>query len=220
MAKKIIYKKQYIGHSEVDEIRKYFDEINDSPYDSRGPHDTKKNALGWQGCWDRQLHLEKIDNPIHTLISKLKNDFGDFVIYESSIRYFCAPFLPHSDIRDSAWLKQARQQNLSCGFVFLIPLWWQEHYQPGTAFYSSPAKLEEPLYVDMLEILPKFSEDSETRNFSIRQICHWQSPGDLIAWENFQFHGSCGHGIFSYDRKKWIKEFISIETWKYGSRYK
>jgi len=216
MDKKLFYKNQYISSDKVDTIKKYFNEIGDSPYDSRGPYDTKKNSLGWQGCWDRNLHLEKQDNPVHDVIKKLKKDFGDFTIFECSIRYLCAPFLPHSDIRNSDWLKEMKQQNKKEGWVFLIPLWWKENYNPGTAFFNCPNRLTDPLYEDFADILPKYALEHqiETRNFGVREIIQWKSPGDLIAWENFQFHSSCGMYGGKYDRKKWIKEFISIETWQ------
>jgi hypothetical protein len=213
--KKIIHKNNYISLDLVNEIKEYFDKINDSLFASRGPKSHQKTKLGWQGCWDRNLHYEKLDNPIHRVISKLKEDFGDFEIVESSIRYLSAPFLPHSDIRSSTWLNEHRNNGYKEGFVYLIPLWWKDGYIPGTAFFNNPANIDEPLYSDMLDILPNYSTEyeDEGRNFSVRKIIKWKSPGDLIAWENFQWHSSCSYGDITYNKNTWAKEFISIETW-------
>jgi hypothetical protein len=214
MPKQIIYKRNYLSLDLVEEIREYFYRINDSLYASRGPYDHVKSKLGWQGCWDRQLHYERDDNPIHRLIAKLKDDFGDFEIYESSIRYLSAPFLPHSDIRNIDWLKQYKINGYTTGFIFMIPLSWKENYSPGTAFFNSPANVDEPLYSEMLDILPSYSDEfvAESRNFSVKEIVKWESPGDLVAWENFQWHCSCQFGNAKYKRDDWLKEFISIET--------
>jgi hypothetical protein len=213
--KKIIYKNNYIPLELVSEIREYFDNINDSLLASRGPKTSTKLKLGWYGCWDRNLHYEKLDNPIHRVVSKLKEDFGDFEITESSIRYLSAPFMPHSDIRSVDWLNEYRNKGWKEGIVYLIPLWWKDGYTPGTAFFNNPANIDEPLYSDMLDILPEYSEEfkEDSRNFSIREIVKWKSPGDLIAWENFQWHSSCHYGDIEYNKDTWAKEFISIETW-------
>lgn len=212
--KKIIHKNNYISLDFVNEIKKYFDKINDSLFASRGPQPHQKTKLGWQGCWDRNLHYEKLDNPIHQIVSKLKEDFGDFEITESSIRYLSSPFLPHSDIRSVAWLSEYRDTGYKEGFTYIIPLWWKDGYTPGTAFFNNPANINEPLYSDMLDILPNYSTEyeDEEKNFSVREIIKWKSPGDLIAWENFQWHASCSYGNITYDREIWAKEFISIET--------
>lgn len=212
--KKIIHKNNYISLDFVNEIKEYFDKINDSPFLSNGPYPQIRTKLGWQGCWDRNLHHEKLDNPIHRVVSKLKEDFGNFEIYESSIRYLSAPFLPHSDIRSIDWLNNSRSKGYKEGFVFLIPLWWKDGHTPGTAFFNSPANLDEPFYSDMLDILPNYSAEhsNESRNFSVRKIIKWESPGDLVAWENFQWHSSCSYGDITYDKTTWAKEFISIET--------
>ena len=216
MQKKIIHKKNYISAEVVERIRLYYDRINDSLLESKGPYPVKRAKLGYQGCWDRNLHYEKIDSPIHQIVSKLKEDFGDFIIQESSIRYLSAPFMPHSDIRGIAGLIKLRESGYQPGFTFLIPLWWKKQYTPGTAFFNSPADINEPLYSDMLDILPNFTEEFEREqmNFSVRKIVKWHSPGDLVAWENFQWHCSCHYGNIEYDKKTWAKEFISIETWK------
>lgn len=214
--KQIVYKKNYISLDLVNEIRHYFDDINDSLMGSNGPYSSEKNKLGYQGCWDRQLHFEKSDNPIHQVIIKLKKDFGDFEYksYKSSIRYLSAPFLPHSDIVSNESLKTLRTNGYKEGHIFIIPLWWKDNYQPVTGFFNSPARLDEPLYVDKLDIFPEYAGpyQEESKNLSVREIIQWQSPGDLIAWENFQWHASGQIGQFQYDRKVWVKEFISIET--------
>jgi len=216
MEKCIAYKPKYITQSDVEKIRNYFNEINDSLLDSRGPYPNERNKLGWQGCWDRQLHYEKLDNPVHDVIDKLKKDFGDFQINDSSIRYLSAPFLPHSDVKSVKWINDQKKSGRREGFIFLIPLWWEENYFPGTAFFNSPPDLSEPLYNEKIDVLPEFSDkfQEDMRNFSVKKIIKWESPGDLIAWENFQYHSSCQFGNFVYDKNKWVKEFISIETYR------
>lgn len=213
--KQIIYKHQYISRSEVDDIRKFIELIGDSLDESIGPRATKKSKLGTEGCWDRQLHLEFKKSPVNKLIQQLRQDFGDFEIYESSVRYLAFPFLPHSDVRSAEWVKEYKLKGYKPGFVFLIPLWWENNYQPGTAFFNSPIEITEELYCDHLDSLPNYSDHykNEMKNYSIRKIVNWQSPGDLIAWENFQFHCSCQFSNTEYSLDRWVKEFISIETW-------
>jgi hypothetical protein len=213
--KQIVYKKNYISLELVNEIREYFNNINDSLLHSNGPRTSEQAKLGWYGCWDRQLHYEKLDNPIHQVIKKLKADFGNFNICDSSIRYLSAPFMPHSDIKNNQWLKEHRDAGDQEGFIFVIALWWKDGYTPGTAFFNNPANLNEPLYTDMLDVLPNYSDQyqEEARNFSVKEILKWESPGDLIAWENFQWHCSCNFGNIEYNRTSWAKEFISFETW-------
>ena len=216
MQKKILHKKNYISIDFVEQIRAYYDKINDSLLASKGPYICDPSKLGYQGCWDRNLHYEKLDSPIHQIVSKLKEEFDDFFIHTSSIRYLSTPFLPHSDIRSIDFLKDMRSNGYSPGFTFLIPLWWKKGYTPGTAFFNSPANIDEPLYADLLDILPNYAEkyENEARNFSVREIAKWESPGDLIAWENFQWHCSCHYGQIEYNKQTWVKEFISIETHK------
>ena len=214
--KNIVYKQNYISLDQVSAIREYFNKINDSLYASAGPFASVKSKLGWQGCWDRQLHFEKADNPIHEIITKLKQDFGEFD-YDSnrcSIRYLSAPFLPHSDIASIKSFKEFRKTGYKEGYIFIIPLWWEKNYRPVTGFFNNPAKLEEPHYSDVLDIFPEYLEtyQEESKNLSVREIIEWQSPGDLIAWENYQWHGSGQIGNFSYNKESWVKEFISIET--------
>lgn len=214
--KKIVYQQKYISGIELDEIREFYHvKINDSIYHSNGPYTQKKHYLGWQGCWDRSLHLEILENPIHKLIHKLKTDFGNFIIDSCSIRYLSSPFLPHTDVINVEWIKKLKQQNYKYGWIFLIPLSIVKGYIPGTAFFNNPPNLDEPLYSEMLDVLPNFSEQhkEEMKNFSVKQIVKWESPGDLIAWENFQWHSSCHFGSVDYHQDKWVKEFISIKTY-------
>jgi len=215
MQKQIIHKKNYLSSELVNEIREYFNNINDSIYHSGGPYAHEKAKIGWQGCWDRNLHYERVDNPIHQVVSKLKEDFGNFIIHQSSLRYLCAPVLPHTDITANEWLVKYRDQGYKKGYIFLIPLWWKEGFTPCTPFFNSPANVDEPLYSDLLDVLPNYSNEyqEEARNFSVREIVTWKSPGDLIAWENFQWHSSGQFGHTEYVKDQWIKEFISIKTW-------
>jgi hypothetical protein len=214
--KKVCYKEQYISDFELSEIRDFYHvKINDSIYHSNGPYTQKNHKLGWQGCWDRSLHLEILDNPIHNLIAKLKDDFDDFIIDSCSVRYLSSPFLPHTDVVNLDWIQNIKQQNCKEGWIFLIPLSFVDGYRPGTAFLTNPPDLSEPLYCEMLDILPNYSEQhqQEMKNFSVRQVIEWKSPGDLIAWENFQWHCSCQFDSTEYHPEKWVKEFISIKTY-------
>jgi hypothetical protein len=214
--KKIVYKSKYLSESDLDEIIDFYHvKINDSIYHSVGPKTSDKNKLGWQGCWDRNLHLEISDNPVHRVIARLKEDFGNFNIDSCSIRYLSAPFLPHTDVISVEWIKKIKRLNYKEGWIFLIPLSFSNGYSGGTAFFNSPPNLNEPLYSEMLDILPEFSDQyvEEMRNFSVKQIVKWESPGDLIAWENYQWHSSCHFENVSYDKETWLKEFICIKTY-------
>ncbi len=208
----IIHKENYISAEQVSAIKHFFDKkIRDKL--SGGPNKADQLEAGLEGCWDRSLHYELKDNPIHEVIDKLIKDFGGFHVHESSIRYMAYPFVPHSDIRNSEWLL-AQRQNFYPGYTFLIPLWWKEDYNPGTAFFSSPPQANQDLYIQQQDILPKFSEQykKQARNFGVKEIVKWKSPGDLIAWKNFQWHCSLSQKDYQYSDTSWCKEFISIET--------
>ncbi len=208
----IIHKENYISKEQVSDIKTFFDKkIRDKL--SGGPYESKQLESGMEGCWDRSLHFEIKENPIHALITSLQKDFGGFHINESSIRYMAYPFVPHSDIRSSEWLQEQRQ-NFYPGYTFLIPIWWKEDYNPGTAFFSSPPENDEQLYIEQQDVLPKFSEQhkKQARNFGVKQIVKWKNTGDLIAWKNFQWHCSLSQANYTYSDKTWCKEFISIET--------
>jgi hypothetical protein len=215
MSKQIVHIKNYISNESVQNIRNFFNNINDSLSESQGPRVNKKNKLGFNGCWDRQLHYEIKDNPIHELVDKLKKDFGNFEIYASSIRYLAGPFLPHTDIESVEKIKQIKDAGLKPGFIFLIPLWWNESHTPGTAFFDCPPEIDKPLYCEMLDILPNFSDEyvEESRNFSVKKIVMWENPGDLVAWENWQWHSSCHSRKPEYALDAWTKEFLNFKTW-------
>lgn len=211
--KNIIHTPAYIPQEKIQEIKHYYDEVVNDSF-SNGPKSNPKLKKQMQGCWDRPLRLENRDNPVHQLLEKLRNDFGNFEIHCSSIRYQAYPFGPHSDIRDSQWLKDYRYK-FNRGYTFLIPLWWQKNYTAGTGFFSCPPADDEPLYEDCYDLLPQHAESERKmieKNFSVKKIVKWQQPGDLIAWMNFQWHCSLGPDDVTYSDKKWVKEFISIET--------
>lgn len=209
----ILYKPNYVPYDEIVKIKHFYDKIINDSF-SNGPKENLNLENGMQGCWDRPLRLERSDNPIISVINNLHKEFGAFEIHEASIRYMAFPFGPHTDIRNTAWLK-AYRKNYDRGYTFLIPLSWKEGYQPGTAFFSCPPDDAEPLYEECLEWLPKYSEKGKIieRNFSVKQIIKWQQPGDLVVWKNFQWHCSLSPQGYVYDSKKWVKEFISIETY-------
>jgi hypothetical protein len=203
----IVFKKKYIDLDSIQSIKKFFDVTINDKLDTQ-----LKNFVPGKGmCWDRPLRFEIKKNPIHNIVDKLKKDFGKFNIHTCSIRYMASPFLPHNDIRNSEWLLN-QKINYNPGYTFLIPLWWAKNYKPGTAFLSSPAKNEQQLYIEQQDILPKFDNDKDAKNFGIKQVVKWESPGDLIAWKNFQWHCSLTQKNYPYNGETWCKEFISIET--------
>jgi hypothetical protein len=203
----IVFKKKYIDFDSITYIKKFFDVTINDKLDV----ESKVYVPGKGMCWDRPLRFDIKKNPIHSVIEKLKRDFGFFHIHTSSIRYMASPFLPHSDIRNSEWLLDQRKK-FDPGYTFLIPLWWAENYKPGTAFFSSPAENKQELYIEHKNILPEFEKDKDARNFGVKQIIKWESPGDLIAWKNYQWHCSLTQKNYPYNGETWCKEFISIET--------
>jgi len=208
----IVYKEKYIDLSEIKTLRSFYSKKLKDRF-SGGPFKTDKNKFGFEGCWDRPLHLEIKFNPVHRIIKKLQQDFGPFEIHISSIRYLSFPFIPHTDIKSSDWLLEQRKK-YKPGYTFLIPLWWHKKNKPGTAFFSSPPEPEQKLYNEKSSILPKFGAGYEnwSRNLGIKKIIYWQNYGDLIAWKSFQWHCSLTQPNFYYSDKRWCKEFISIET--------
>lgn len=209
----IIHKTDYVSLDDVKKIRRFYNAVIDDSF-SGGPYSTEILKNGIAGCWDRPLRLDRGDNPLLPVIEKLHEEFGAFEIHTASVRYMAFPFGPHTDIRDTEWLKKYRKDH-DRGYTFLIPLSWKKEYQPGTAFFSCPPDDAEPLYEECLEWLPEHSATGKSieKNFSVKQIIKWQQPGELVAWKNFQWHCSLSPAGYVYDSKNWVKEFISIETY-------
>lgn len=208
----IIHKISYVSHEEVKKIKHFYDiTINDKF--SNGPKKNIKVEGVSEGCWDRPLRLDNNNNPLITVINKLHKDFGNFEIHTASVRYLAFPFAPHTDIRDTSWYQNYRKK-YSRGYTFIIPLWWNHDYQAGTAFFSCPPEDDQPLYEEYNDCLTQYSDVGKVagKNFGVKKIIQWQSPGDLIAWKNFQWHCSLSPRGYSYNLEKWVKEFISIET--------
>ena len=207
----VYYQESYISIEHAKKIKNYFDvTINDNF--SNGPKPQNKFTHNFTGCQDRPLRLENSDNPLHVVIDKLKQDFGDFYLHTGSIRYMNYPFGPHTDIRTQEWLLEQRK-NYNDGHIFIIPLWWEKNYTAGTAFFSSPPSQNEPLYIEHQSILPQAVDDREIRNFSVKRLLYWKNPGDLIVWKNYTWHSSFAPNGYNYSHDKFCKEFISIETW-------
>ena len=208
----IIHKIDYVSLDDITKIRRFYNFVVGDAF-SGGPYSSEHLKNGMSGCWDRPLRLENNDNPLLPVMDKLHKEFGDFKIHTASVRYMAYPFGPHSDIRDTKWLQEYRK-NYNGGYTFLIPLAWKKNYQPGTAFFSSPPDDNDPLYAECSEWLPEHHEKSKIeRNFGVKKLIKWQQPGDLVAWKNFQWHCSLSPEGYVYDPKKWVKEFISIETY-------
>jgi hypothetical protein len=208
----IIYKEKYLHNDLVDKINKFYKDIDDQL--SGGPKiydNDNSSSLMKEGAWDIPLRLEIPANPIHQVIDKLKNDFGDIFIHTSSIRHLGYPFTPHTDIRSSDWIIEHRK-NFDSGYTFLIPLWWENDYRPGTAFFSSPPADGEPMYVERQHQLPQFKRKSVAKNFSIKKLVPWKHTGDLVCWKNYIYHCSMTDQDFVYSDDRHCKSFISIET--------
>jgi hypothetical protein len=197
----------------LDKIKEFYKDLNDKL--SGGPSELggEFKSIEKEGCWDLPLRLELDDNPLHILLEMLKKSFGEFIIHDSSIRYLAYPFTPHTDIRSSEWLLENRKK-YNTGHTMIIPFAWEEGYNPGTAFFSSPPKDGEPLYVEKQDVLPKLQNPGYAKHFSVKKIFHWKNPGDLLIWENYKFHCSTHDPAWQYTDDKHCKEFISIETFR------
>ena len=211
---------QYIeNYYDITKIKNYFfDEVKDTY--SGGPKSSKFSAYGMHGCWDIPLRLENKNNPIHDLIHKIQNDFGHFKIIpeNASIRLMGYPFVVHDDLGSNYNLwnflksKGAKEYR-----TYLIPLSWEQPQEPGTAFFSSPPRLDEPLYKERLDILPHYNDKSqdEQAKYSIQAIYKWRNPGDLVTWINFQHHCTLDSHTYPYSANldKIAKSFISLRTY-------
>ena len=229
--KKVVYKESYLSQDEVDIINMYYETMDFGYGVSRGPYENKFLELGWQGCYDTSSHLDKPHNPVKPiLVERLKKDFGDLIIWRCSIRHFFAPFDVHDDYpRTEKHYEHMAKANITekmKGFSFLVPLWWEKGYKPGTAFFNSPPEKDEPLYEDCQDILPKYSahyykrrnkmshhlaEDVPKGPYSVREIIHWKNVGDLIGWENYVLHSSTHTPNWKYSRDKEIKRFLYMD---------
>ena len=207
------------SYYDVTEINDYFfNKIKDDL--SGGPKKSKSSAYGVVGCWDIPLRLENDDNPIHQLIKKLEDDFGDFTIMtmESSIRLMSHPFTVHSDLSSTyALLNYIRSVGAKTYKTFLIPLSWEQPSTPGTAFFNSPPRLDEPLYKEKLDILPHYSEETQDEmvRYSVAAIYKWKNPGDLVAWDDFVYHSTLDSHNYQYslEPKNIAKKFISLRVY-------
>jgi len=207
----VIHQPGFISTDQANELRYYYNEIV-ADWFSGQPYKQPKWQHGMSGCLDRPLRLERKDNPLHSVIEKLKSNFGTFTFYEGSIRYMHYPFGPHTELSEQQSLLEQRKKYKNQGAIFMIPLWWEENLNAGTVFFSNPPQQHEPLYIEHQDILPIPVEDSTVRNFSVRKIAEWHLPGDLIAWKNYVWHSSTFNHNYTYSDEKFCKEFISIEV--------
>jgi len=58
-------------------------------------------------------------------------------------------------------------------------------------------------------------KESRNKNYGVKRLVPWKHPGDLVAWMNYQYHGSLMSKDYPYNDNEWCKEFISIETLRY-----
>ena len=213
--KDIAYKEKYIDDELLKRIKDFLKETNDTlhgkPYEATGDG---ASHLKKEGCADIPLRLDYPNNPINEVIEKLKKDTGDFFIHESSIRYLYYPYTAHSDVRSSEVMIENKKKYRH-GYTFLIPLSWKSGYVPGTAFFDSPPKEGQDLYIEHQAMLPKFQNERMARNFGIEQLITWKNPGDLIMWMNYRWHCTMNGGSWVYNEEEWCKEFISLETYKF-----
>lgn len=218
MGKRTSYVKQFISTEEIASIRGFYEKMDPAP--SGGPWKSSTVRLGHEGAWDRSLHLDKPGlNPGKMIVDRLQRRFGLFDVYTSSIRYLAAPFAPHSDVISAEWLLKKRATGLLPGWKFLIPLAWIDGYNPKTYIFSSPPEHNEKLYSEYQHDLPYTVNDLDgsdrSKNFSIKTILEWKDPGDLLAWQDFQWHCSSDPDGMKYNLTDWrsaCKEFISVET--------
>ena len=218
MGKRTSYVKQFISTEEIAAIRGFYEKMDPAP--SGGPWKSSTVRLGHEGAWDRSLHLDKPGFiPGKMIVDRLQRQFGDFDVYTSSIRYLAAPFAPHSDVISAEWLLKKRATGLLPGWKFLIPLAWIDGYNPKTYIFSSPPEHNEKLYSEYQHDLPYTVNDLDgsdrSKNFSIKTILEWKDPGDLLAWQDFQWHCSSDPDGMKYNLTDWrsaCKEFISVET--------
>jgi hypothetical protein len=214
MEKRTSYVKQFISTEEIASIRGFYEKMDPAP--SGGPWKSSTVRLGHEGAWDRSLHLDKPGFiPGKMIVDRLQRQFGNFDVYTSSIRYLAAPFAPHSDVISADWLLKKRATGLLPGWKFLIPLAWIDGYNPKTYIFSSPPKNNEKLYSEYQHDLPYITNEQDSKNFSIKTILEWEDPGDLLAWEDFQWHCSSNPDGMEYNLTDWrsaCKEFISVET--------
>ena len=77
----IVFQKDYF---DTNRINAYFaDETANG-----GPRKFTNTQLGYQGCSDINLRLDRPDSPIHSLIRKLETDFGKFLLFVYQTWYF------------------------------------------------------------------------------------------------------------------------------------
>jgi len=164
---------------------------------------------GWYGALNKSLYLEDPKNPIHYIIEKLKAYFGNFELQDGScLKYIIFPLMPHTDITIKKEGQEWQQD-----FAFLIPLFWKKNYKAGTIFLNTPKIQGEQNYRDV-DICPKFAAHMDEKNdeFSVKQICMWENPGDLIAWKSLQYHCSSDTPNWKYTHDSWNKSFIILRA--------
>ncbi len=207
----VIHKPQYVSLDDIEKIRFFYNLVIDDSMGG-GPVKSDKVKDGIQGFWNRPLRLEYAENPLHKVIQRLREDFGDFEIVTACLAYMSYPYAPHTDTRSWEWLREYRKK-YRAGWKFLIPLAWKKDYQPGTVFFSNPPGDHESLYEDHSDWLPELSNDSKisAKELGVKKIIKWQQPGDLVAWKTFQWHCSLSPKGYKYDLKKSTKEFLTIE---------
>jgi hypothetical protein len=201
----IEYIDRLLTQTEVNEFRNFYKKFGDDL--SMNIHMSDKLERGHNGCGDRSTHLNnkkfaQLFFPIRTVIDKLQERYGKFDVWEESIRYHFYPFPAHTDYVQTT-LQPYKQ--------ILIPLWWDEDFNPATYFFSSPPQWGEKLYNDCLDDLPRYKSNKQI-NLSIKEVQKWKQPGDAIVWDMFEYHCSNDNDKNEYSTEKHYKEFISLKT--------
>jgi len=201
-------------YHDITEIKYFYDEIMQDTFTTE-IYDAKKANTDFCGSWDRPLRLEIKGNPFHKLLDKIQDDFGQFDIITGSVRHLASPFLPHLDVNNRDTMRLQHYSSRKYG-TFVIPLAWKDGYKAGTGFYTSPPSTDEDLYVDHLDKLPEYSPTykDEELMFSVKKIAYWQNPGDLVSWNNLQWHSTTDPHNWEYSKEEynWIKQFITIRV--------
>jgi hypothetical protein len=216
--KEIGYYSSFFSSDEILELKHFYNVTVNDWWSEDAAYPEPRLERGLHGCWSRPLRLEREDNPLHKMLNRLKEQFGDFRIHEGSLERMAYPFMPHSEVRTSEWRKEQRKRGYRPGYVFLIPLWWKDDYKAGTAFFSNPPDEEDDFYEDHHDILPRMSSENYhnalEKNLGVTSILMWEKPGDLICWSNYLWHASTDPDGYEYSNEfdNACKEFITIET--------
>lgn len=208
----------FLSTDTVQSIRSFYEELDPCPsLDSVTAN--PRLQRGWNGAADRSTHLlndvyQDTVLPIRAVIDKLHQHFGDFYVYQESIRYLQYPFPAHSDVPFD--IVEMKQKGYWPYLQFMIPFWWCDAITPCTWLLSSPPKSDETSCLEIQHCLPRFVGDYQTffyKDFSVAEKIVWTNVGDLLYWPVGQWHASSDDISLELNGQT-IKEFLLIKTAK------